>query len=187
MEPSIVSSVNRVMSHVAKSRILEEIVIELRKKSLEIPANVLSDLKSARTLMQIQGVESKDRGETEPKIDQYLAMVEAYLVTEAEKRFDAEKVDKWLTALDLASCESCVTVVKEKEEMRMIPGIPRDQKWIRVEPIENLPVEKLEQLAADANLGFRRDNDGHLIVFGSDEAVKNFVKRISKPNGNSHI
>ncbi len=175
------------MSHVAKSRILEEIVIELRKKGLEIPPNVLSDLKSARTLIKIQGADSKGIGDTEPQIDQYLATVEAYLVTEAEKSFAHEKVEKWLTALDLASCESCVTVVEAKEEMRMIPGIPRDQKWIRVEPIESLPMEKLEQLATDSKLGFRRDEDGHLIVFGSDETVKGFVKKISRSNGKADI
>lgn len=169
------------MSHEAKSRILEEIVIELRKKSLEIPANILSDLKSARTLMNIRGVDSKGIGETEPQIDQYLATVEAYLITEAEKKFAPEKVEKWITTLDLASCESCVTIVKKKEEIRMIPGIPRDKKWIRVEPIEGWPMEKLEQMVTKAKLNSRRDDDGHLIVFGSDEAIKGFVKRISKP------
>ena len=168
------------MSHVAKSGVLEEIVIELRKKGKEIPPNVLGDLKSARTLMQIEKADTKGVGETEPKIDEYLGMVEAYLITEAEKNFPPEKVEKWLTALDFASCESCVTIVEEKEEMRMIPGIPRDQKWIRVEPIEALPIEKLEKMATEAKLGFKREKDGHLIVYGSDEAVKGFVKKISK-------
>jgi hypothetical protein len=173
------------MSHAAKSRILEDIIIEIRNTGREIPPNVLSDLKSARTLMKIQGADSKGVGETEPKIDQYLSKAEAYLITEAEKSVAFEKVQKWLTELDLAGCEACVTVVKAKEEMRMIPGVPRDQKWIRVEPIETLPIEKLEQLASEAKLGFRRDKDGRLIVFGSDEAVKGFIKMISKPALNS--
>ena len=170
------------LSHVAKSKILEEVIIELRKKRLEIPANIMSDLKSARTLMKIEKADPRGRGETEPKIDEYLGSVEAYVMTEAGKQFGQEKVEKWLAALDLASCESCVTVVDEKEEMRMIPGVPRDQKWIRVEPIESLPIEKLERMATEAKLGFRREKDGHLIVYGSDEAVKGFIKKISKPN-----
>ena len=170
------------LSHVAKSKILEEVIIELRKKHLEIPANVMSDLKSARTLMKIEKADPRGRGETEPKIDQYLGSVEAYVMTEAGKQLSTEKVEKWLTALDLASCESCVTVIEEKEEMRMIPGVPRDQKWIRVEPIESLPIEKLEQMATEAKLGFRREKDRHLIVFGTDQAVKGFIKKITKPN-----
>ena len=168
------------MSHVAKSKILEEIIVELRKQSLEIPADVMSDLKSARTLMKVEKADARSRGEAEPKIDEYLGNVEAYVATEAGKRFPAEKVEKWLTALDLASCESCVTVEEEKEEMRMIQGVPRDQRWIRVEPIEGLLLEKLEQMATNAKLGFRREKDGHLTVFGSEEAIKEFIKRISK-------
>lgn len=168
------------MSHVAKSKLLEEIIIELRKKKIEIPANVMSDLKSARTLMKIQKADSADRGETEPKIETYLYSVETYVMAEADRLFPPEKVEKWLTALDLASCESCVTVEEPKEEMRMIPGIPRDKKWIRVEPIEKLPVEKMEQMATEAKLGFRREKDGRLIVYGNDENVKGFIKEVSK-------
>ena len=171
------------MSHVAKSRILEEIIIELRRKGLEIPLNILSDLKSARTLMKIEKADQKGIGETEPKIDEYLGDVEAYLITEAEKVFPHEKVEKWLETLDIASCDSCVTVVEEKEEMRMIPGIPRDQKWIRLEPLESLPSERLEQMATDAKLSFKKEKDGHLVVYGSEEAVKGFVKEISKVAG----
>jgi hypothetical protein len=170
------------LSHVAKSKIIEEIIIELRKKNLEIPASVMSNLKSARTLMKIERADPRSKGETEPKIDVYLSSVEAYVMTEASKQFGAEKVEKWMAALDLASCETCVTVVEEKEEMRFIPGVPRDQKWIRVEPIASLPLEKLEQMANESKLGFRREKDGHLIVYGSDEAVKGFVKKMTKPN-----
>jgi hypothetical protein len=167
------------MSHVAKSKILEEIIIELRKKGLEIPPNVMSDLKSARTLMKVEKVDPKGHGETEPKIDQYISSVEAYAITEASKLFPGEKVDKWLTALNLASCDSCVIIEEPKEEMRFIPGVPRDQKWIRVEPITSLPIEKLEKMATENKLGFKREKDGHLIVYGTDENVKIFVKKMT--------
>jgi hypothetical protein len=50
------------MSHVAKSKILEEIIIEIRKKGLEIPPNVMSNLKSARTLMKVEKVDPKGQG-----------------------------------------------------------------------------------------------------------------------------
>jgi hypothetical protein len=166
------------MSHVAKSRIIEEIIIELRRKGLQIPPNVMSNLKSARTLMKVEKVDSKDQGETDPKIDQYISSVEAYAITEASKLFPGEKVDNWLTALDLASCDTCVTI-KPKEEKKFIPGVPRDQKWIRVEPISTLPIEKLEKMATENKLDFKREKDGHLVVYGTDENVKIFVKKMT--------
>jgi len=171
------------MSHVAKSRILEEIIIEIRKKGIEIPANVMSDLKSARTLMKVENADLRGRGETEPKIDEYLGGVEAYTITEAGKLFPNEKVEKWLAALDLASCESCVTFEEAKEESRFIPGVPRDQKWIRVLPLANQPLDKLEQLATETGLAFHPDKDGHLIVYGEDKGIKIFIKKMAQKNG----
>jgi hypothetical protein len=167
------------MSHVAKSKILEEIIIEIRKKGIEIPPKVMSDLKSARTLMKVEKVDPKGRGETDPKIDQYIRSVEAYAITEAGKLFPGERAEGWLTALDLASCDACVTIEEPKEEIKFIPGVPRDQKWIRVEPITSLPIEKLEKMATENNLGFQREKDGHLIVYGTDENVKIFVKKMT--------
>jgi hypothetical protein len=167
------------MSHVAKSKILEEIIIELRKKGLEIPPNVMSDLKSARTLLKVEKADSKGMGETEPKIDQYIGSVEAYVITEAAKLFSSDRVDKWLTALDIASCETGVTIEEPKEEMRFIPGVPRDQKWIRAEPTENSPKETFEKTATEMKLSYKNDSDGHLIVYGSAEKIKEFIKEIS--------
>ena len=170
-------------SHIAKSKVLEEIIITLRQKGLEIPGNIMSDLKSARTLMKIEKFHESARRETDPKIDAYLYSVEAYVIAEADKQLPPEKVTKWLTALDLASCESCVAVQEPEEKMRMIPGVPRDQKWIRVEPINRLPIEKLERMATEAKLSYRKGKDGRLIVYGANEAVKGFIKKISVSNG----
>jgi len=168
------------MSHIAKSKILEEIIVELRKKGLVIPANVMSDLKAFRTLMIVEKVDKKGHAETEPRIDEYINTVEAYAISEAEKIFPPEQVQKWLAALDIATCETCVTIKQPKEDMRIIPGVPRDQKGVRVTPIETLPIEKLEEMATQSNLSSKRDKDGHLIVFGADKDVKEFVKKMTK-------
>ena len=166
-------------SHIAKSRILEEIIIEIRKKDVIIPTNIMSDLKSARTLMQVESTSHQNPGETEPKIDQYLSSAEANIITEAAKLFPNEKVEKWIAELDLASCETCVKVVKPKVESKFISGVPRDQKWIRAEPLANQPIEKLEQLAVETGLSSRPDKDGHLIVYGEDKKIKEFIKKIA--------
>jgi hypothetical protein len=169
------------MSYVAKSKLLEEIIVQLRRKGLEIPDEVLSDLKAARALMNIAQADSGGMGETAPRIEEYLGNVEGYVLAEAERWFAPEQVSCWLEALAVASCMACVPSQKQEEErMRMVPGVPRDQKWVRVEPIAGLPVEKLERLASEMGLGFRRESSGRLVVYGSDEAVKGFIRRVSK-------
>jgi hypothetical protein len=158
-------------------KILEEIIIELRKKGNPAPESVMNDLKSAKTLIKLMET-GEDRGEISPKIEQYLSSVEANLVTEAQKSFPSEKIDEWLRRLEGSSCETCSGQSKQilREEQRFVPGLPRDQKWVRVTPIVSLPKEKIEELAHNAGLSVETEKDGHLTVYGSDEGIKEFVK-----------
>jgi hypothetical protein len=72
------------------------------------------------------------------------------------------------------------TEMKEKTAAKFITGLPRDQKWIRVEPLASLPLEKLKQLAGETSLSFREETDGHLTVYGSAENIKKFVKKMTE-------
>jgi hypothetical protein len=166
-------------------KILEEIVIELRKKGTPASENVMSDLKSAKTLIKLMET-GEDRGEIGPKIEQYLSTVEANLVTEAQKTVTPEKIDEWLRRLESSSCEACTGIPKlaAEKEQRFIPGLPRDQKWVRVTPIVSLPKEKLEELAHDSDLSVKAENDGHLVVYGSAEDIRDFVKKMTKETSN---
>jgi hypothetical protein len=171
------------MSYDVRSKIFEVIIIELRKKGVTIPENVLGDLKSARVLMKVMGASQNDLGETAPKIEEYLGTVEAYLITEAQKHFASEKVDEWLRLLDQTMTDQCgctqCEVDKPENDLRFITGVPRDQKWIRVEPLPSLPLKKLEELATQTNLGFREEKNGQLIVYGQPEDIKAFVKKMT--------
>jgi hypothetical protein len=164
------------MGHLAVWKVLEEMIIEFRKKGLPIPVTVMNDLKSARTMIKIMNVD-ESRGETVQKAEEYLGNVEAYLVTEAQKKFAPEYIDNWLRRLEEASCEIC----EEKgEEPKFISGLPRDQKWIRVQPLVSLPLEKLKQLANETNLSTSVQKDGRLLVHGKAEDIKEFVKKMTE-------
>jgi hypothetical protein len=164
------------MGHLAVWKVLEEMIIEFRKKGLPIPVIVMNDLKSARTMIKIMNVD-ESRGETVQKAEEYLGNVEAYLVTEAQKKFAPEYIDEWLRRLEEASCEICK---EEGEESRFISGLPRDQKWIRVEPLASLPLEKLKQFAEESNLSASVQKDGRLLVCGKAEDIKRFVKKMTE-------
>jgi len=167
----------KVMGYTATWKILEDIIIELRKKGVTIPPNVMTDLKSAKLMINISQVEGS-RGEAAQKVEEYLANVEGYLITEAQKTFGSERVDEWLRRLEAASCEVC-EVKEEKKEDKYISGVPRDQKWIRVEPIQSLPPERLKQLAQELNLSVNPQKDGRLVVYGQPENIKEFLKKMT--------
>jgi hypothetical protein len=164
------------MVHLAVWKVLEEMIIEFRKKGLPIPATVMNDLKSARTMIKIMSVD-ESRSETIQKAEEYLGNVEAYLVTEAQKKLAPGYIDEWLRRLEEASCETCAEI--GEEESKFISGLPRDQKWIRVQPLVSLPLEKLKQLAKETNLSTSVQKDGRLLVHGKAEDIKEFVKKMT--------
>ncbi len=167
------------MGYLAVWKVLEEMIADLRKKGLSVPAEVMTDLKSARTMIKILNADPS-RGETMQKIDEYLENVESYVVSEAQKKFGVEYVDEWLKRLGKASSQ---IFDEEEEETRFISGIPRGQKWIRVKPLPELPIEKLKKLAEESNLSYNIQKDGFLLVHGKDEDIKHFVKKmVAKPN-----
>jgi len=157
-------------------KVLEEMILEFRKRGITIPTEVMDNLKSARTMIKILKADPSS-GETMQKIEEYLSNVESYLISEGQKKFGVEYVDKWLKKLDEASMRFPDL---EEEETRFVPGLPREHKWIRVKPSAELPMEKLELLAKELNLSCELQGDGYLLVYGEDESLKEFVKKMAK-------
>lgn len=166
------------MGYIDTWKLLEDMMIELRRKGVAIPANVLTDLKSAKLMINISQTEGS-RGEATQKVEEYLTNVEGYLVAEVEKAFGSERVDGWLRKLDTVSCEACEAKPEKKIEDTFISGVPRDQKWIRVEPIQNLPEERLAKMANALNLQVNPQKDGRLVIFGQPEDIKQFLKKMT--------
>jgi len=164
------------MGYLAVWKVLEEMILEFRKRGITIPVEVMDNLKSARTMIKILKADPS-RGETMQKIEEYISNVESYLISEGQKKFGVEYVDKWLKKLDEANIRFPDL---EEEETRFVPGLPREQKWIRVKPSAELPMEKLKLLAKELNLSCELQGDGYLLVYGEDESLKEFVKKMAK-------
>jgi len=167
------------MGYLAVWKVLEEMIADFRKRRIAIPAEVMSDLKSARTMITILKADTS-RGETVQKIEEHLRHVESYLISAGQKTLGPEYVDEWLKRLDEAGKE---TLEEKKEETRFIPGIPLEQKWIRVKPTDELSLEKLKLLAGKSKLSYIAQNDDYLLVYGEDDCIKAFVKKMATKYG----
>lgn len=163
------------MGHLAVWKVLEEMITDFRKRRITIPAEVMNDLKSAKTMITILKADASC-GETIQKIEEHLGSVESYLISEGQKMLGTEYVDEWLRRLDEASREP---PEEEEEEKRFIPGVSREQKWIRVKPSAELSLEKLKLLAGQSKLSYKTQNDGYLLVYGEDDCIKAFVKKMA--------
>lgn len=163
-------------------KILEEIVIEFRKKGIFVSQRAINDLKTAKSLITLMETCEKNRTEKKLQIGEYLGSVEAQLISEAQKSFSNEVVDKWLEQLKRASCEGDV---EEKKEKTGVTGLPRGQKWIRVKPIGELSMDKLKTLADELDLSFKIQ-DEQLTVYGDVEVLKEFIKKVAAQTSKKH-
>jgi len=165
------------MGYTAKWKVLEDLTVALRKKGVEMPPTVINDLRSAKLMIKIAEA-GGSAGDATLKLEEILGSVETYLVTEAQNILSPQAVDEWLRRLDEASIPTCE--VKVEKEDTFITGIPRDQKWVRVEPIPNLPTERLQQIAKENNLSANPQKDGRLVVYGQQEDIKMFLKKMAE-------
>jgi len=163
------------MGYLAVWKIQEEMVADFRKRRKTIPEKTMNDLKLARTLIKMLKANTNQE-DTIQKIETYLTNVESYLVSEGEKLYGTKYVDEWLKRLNEASKKK---TEPEQEETRFVPGLPRGQKWVRVKPSTELPAEKVKMLAEKSGLLYKMQSDGNLLVYGKDEQVKNFVKKMA--------
>jgi hypothetical protein len=166
------------MSSMATWKILEDMTLKLRRKGVEIPPNVINDLRSAKSMLEISPSE-KGSGDFLAKIQECTDNLEAFLTTQVEKTFGVKAADDFLRQLEDSSCSTCQTCQPTKKtENKFVSGVPRDQKWIRVEPIDSLSAEKLRQMAHEHNLSVSPQEDGKLVVYGKPEDIKAFVKEM---------
>jgi hypothetical protein len=122
----------------------------------------------------------KGSGESMAKAQECLDLVEAFVINKTEETFGTEYTDAFLRKLEETKCPICPTCPSQKEDKnKFVAGVPRNQKWIRVEPIENLPHETLRQLAVEHDLAVKEQDDGKLIIHGQPENIKAFIKKMT--------
>jgi hypothetical protein len=163
------------MGYSAVWKVLEEMITDFRKKGIPVPADIISNLRHAKTLINVLKADPS-RLDTSQKVEEHLLSVESYLVSEGQKRLGNSYVEQWLKRLNEAGSK---IVEEEEKETKFIFGVPREQKWIRVKPSAELPIEGIKALADELNLSYNLQNDGCLLVYGENQRIKDFVKKMT--------
>jgi hypothetical protein len=167
------------MGYLAAWTVLEEMITEFRKRGIVVPAEIMNDLRSAKTLINILKADPT-RVDTSQKVDEYLLNVESYLISEGQKTFGTKYIEEWLKQLDEASKKM---PEEQKEKIKFVPSLPREHKWIRIKPSAEFPAEKLKTLAEESHLSYNVQNDGCLLVYGEDSHIKEFIKKMATKHG----
>jgi hypothetical protein len=164
--------------NLASWKLLEDMMLELKKSGTAIPDKVIEDLRSAKSMIKLGCMPGS--GDAIQKAEELMGNVEAFVVTEGQQVFGEEKVDGWLRSLEEATVEVCETTVKSAAAKdKFVIGVPRDQKWVRIEPMGDITTEKVKQIAEGQNLQVKKQPDGKLVVYGQPENLKAFLKKMT--------
>ncbi|MFQ6086571.1 MAG: DUF2096 family protein [Candidatus Bathyarchaeia archaeon] len=163
------------MGHEEVWRTLNNLIIEFRKKGETIPPEVMADLRAAKTLMHVLKADPT-KTENVPTIEMYLGNVESNLIFAAQTRFGSEFVNHWMKKLREAREKPDVEVPAEAAS-KFVPGLPRGQRWVRVQVSEETPKEEIEELVEESGLACKMQDDGYMLVYGEGEKLKRFIKR----------
>jgi hypothetical protein len=159
-------------------KILEDLLIALRKKSVQIPASVIEDLQAARSIIELSY--SKDASkEIVVKTEVYITNVESYLINQAQKVFEPSVVNEWLNRLKEANFQKVTEEAGDVFESNFVIGVPRGQQWIRIETDNKLPEEYVFKLAKEWHCTVNKQTDGRLMVYGQQSNVKAFIKQVA--------
>lgn len=161
------------MGYLGVWKILEGMIIELRKLGVDIPSEIMNDLRYAKTLINILKADPSNF-ENKRRIDEYLHNVELYLISEALAKLGEEQVNIWLRRLEEAERE-----MDDYEEYRFVPGLPRDKRWIRVKISENTTLDSIKRAVEESKLSFEVQKNGFVLIYGEENQLKDFIKKIT--------
>jgi len=159
-------------------KVLDDLIVEFRKRGEPVPSNVIEDLRAAKTMIQVFRADP-NRTENIPSIEMYISNVESYLIFVGQQKFGDEFYERWTAKLR----EARETVGSGGEEVawesasKFVPGIPRGHRWVRVEVSDETPEAEIEKLANEFGLSTKKQTDGYVLVYGDEEKLKLFVQK----------
>ncbi|PVX23524.1 MAG: hypothetical protein CW716_11945 [Candidatus Bathyarchaeum sp.] len=164
------------MSYDRKWKLLADLLTELQEMGEKIPADVLNDLRAAKTMIQVLKADPTHI-ESISRIDTYLRTVESYTIFTMEKQ-GKENVEELLKKLK--EPEIVKNSEKGKTASRFVTRVPRNKNWMRIQILEDIPEKEMKKLVEENELSYRTEKNGHILVYGDKENIKSLVKRLAE-------
>ncbi|MEM3041230.1 MAG: DUF2096 family protein [Nitrososphaerota archaeon] len=157
-------------------QVFADLVTELRRAGETVSSQVVRDLRSAKTMIQISKVD-RDNPDHLVRIEELIRSIESCIMPKAEKRFGREAVAEWEERLEKARGEVHEESLSSR---RFVPGVPRNKDWVRIETTDDIPLEKVVQAAGEEGLICKTDGDQWVIVYGEKTGIKNLIDRLTE-------
>lgn len=160
-------------------KVLESLIGELRKHDISVSPEIINDLRSAKTMIRVFKADPS-RAEYIPTIESYLESVESRLMGLSLEKFGNTFVEEWMKKLDEAKKE-----VEEKKaeykDSNFVPRVRGSEYWVRVQLSKEISEEDVKKIVDEISLSCKIQENHYVLVYGSKEKVKDFVKKMRPP------
>ncbi|MCD6088941.1 DUF2096 family protein [Candidatus Bathyarchaeota archaeon] len=164
------------LDYYALWKLMADLIIDLKRANVKIPPQVMTELRSLKTLIEISRMEGSGSNVIR-RIEECLSNLESYLTPVAQEKLG----DKYIKEFMRRISEARRSEAKVKLEKRFLAGVPRDKHWIRVKLTEDTPLDLLKRICSDLKLDHKVQEGDFLLIYGDDEAqIKKFVKRMQE-------
>jgi hypothetical protein len=163
------------MNYDEKWEILANFLIELKEKGKIVPIEIMNDLRSAKTIIQVLKSDPSCI-ETVSRIEKYLRNIESYAISTGEQ-IDKKIAEDWLKKLIDKKMEK---PAKTNEKSKFIHGIPRNEKWVRIKILKGILPENLKKIVEENNLSYKTQKNDYIIVHGDPKNIKKLIKSITE-------
>ena len=66
------------------------------------------------------------------------------------------------------------------EKSTFIPGIPRNENWVRIKILDDIPPENFKKIAKENNLSYKTQENCYVIVHGDPKNIKKLIKTVTE-------
>jgi hypothetical protein len=158
------------------AKALDELMLELIRKDVDIPAHVAGDLKSARSLAKIDLLEPGNN-DIATKIMIAIENVEMNLLALADIYLGREASEEWQRKIT-KSFDAQPARTSSAPVSRIASGVPRSDHWIRIKSDYLDSVEGAMEMLEETSLSAIAQDDGNILIHGKKEDVSAFLKSI---------
>ena len=158
-------------------RVLEALVLDLKKKHVIVLPDLIDDLKSAQTLINIYKTDPTAL-EVVTQIETYFETLESNLLYLAGSDVGEDYANMWLRRLYEARMQGGRETPPGRS--RFVSGVPKGEYWIRIQLSDLIRDEEVDTLLAQRGLISEAQANGYRLIYGKKENVTAFIKEVSE-------
>lgn len=173
------------MNYKAAAKVMDDLIVELIGRGMDIPGHVIEDIKDGRSFASILLRQPDDEIERQTAVS--LQNAEMNLLSAAEAAGGRDYAENWQRCINDAYMED--TEVRDEtappaKAPTFVSGVPKGEYWIRVRESELSPIRNdFEKLLVSCNLNALVQEDGYVLLYGKKENVSSFLKDIRQKIG----